>query len=183
MTAAVLFGGGCFWCIEPAFSALKGVSLSQAGYSGGTTPYPTYEQVCSQKTGHIEVVQVRYDSDVIDFETLLKVFFSLHDPTTLDRQGHDIGSQYASAIFYTTAEQQKQAADYIKKLEEKLQKPVVTKLQPAQVFWPAEPEHYNYYLNNSFAPYSVNVIQPKLRAFMKSFEPLIKDPREALKKT
>lgn len=173
MTAAVLFGGGCFWCIEPAFSALKGVTHVHPGYSGGLTHYPTYEQVSSQKSGHIEVVQVRYEPDQISFDTLLEVFFSLHDPTTLDRQGNDVGPQYASAIFYTTTEQLQQSRSYIEKLEKKLQKPVVTKLIPAEVFWPAEAEHLSYYTNNPLAPYSLAVIQPKLREFARNYKSLI----------
>ena len=174
MSAVVLFGGGCFWCIEPAFAALKGVTQAHPGYSGGTSHYPTYHQVCQQNTGHIEVVQVRYKPEEINFKTLLDVFFSLHDPTTLDRQGNDIGPQYASAIFYTTHEQLEQAKSYIKQLEKKLNQPIVTKLIPAKVFWPAEPEHFNYYLNNLEVPYSQAVIQPKLREFARNYRPLIK---------
>lgn len=174
MTAAVLFGAGCFWCIEPAFEALRGVTTAQPGYSGGTTHYPTYEQVCHQNDGHIEVVKVRYEPEKITFKKLLEVFFSLHDPTSLDRQGNDVGPQYASAIFYTTPDQAEQAKDYIAALEKKLNKPVVTKLIPAEVFWPAEKEHFGYYLNNSMKPYSVAVIQPKLREFSRKYNDLIK---------
>lgn len=175
MTAAVLFGAGCFWYAEPAFAALKGVTFVDPGYSGGTTHYPTYEQVCNQDTGHIEVVQVRYDTEKISFETLLEVFFSLHDPTILNRQGNDVGPQYASAIFYTTAKQLQQAKDYIEKLEKKLQKPVVTRLIPAEVFWPAENEHVHYYIRNNMTPYSLAVIQPKLREFARNYRALIKE--------
>ncbi|WP_269901360.1 peptide-methionine (S)-S-oxide reductase MsrA [Paenalcaligenes faecalis] len=178
MTAAVLFGAGCFWCAEPAFAALKGVTFVHPGYSGGKTHYPTYEQVCNQDTGHIEVVQVRYDAEKISFDTLLEVFFSLHDPTTLNRQGNDIGPQYASAIFYTTKLQLQQAKEYIENLEKKLQKPIVTRLLPAEVFWPAEHEHFGYYMNNLNAPYSLAVIQPKLREFARTYKALIKDHGE-----
>lgn len=178
MTAAVLFGAGCFWCAEPAFAALKGVTFVDPGYSGGTTHYPTYEQVCNQDTGHIEVVQVRYDTEKISFETLLEVFFSLHDPTTLNRQGNDVGPQYASAIFYTTVKQLQQAKDHIEKLEKKLQKPVVTRLIPAEVFWPAEDEHLYYYMRNNMTPYSLTVIQPKLREFARNYRALIKEHGE-----
>lgn len=174
MSEAVLFGGGCFWCIEPALSALKGVTYVRVGYSGGVTHYPTYEQVSNQKTGHIEVVQVRYDSSVISFNTLLEAFFSLHDPTTIDRQGNDIGPQYASAIFYTASKQHQEAKAYIQRLENKLKMPVVTRLIQAEVFWPAENEHVNYYLNDPLGAYSLAVIQPKLREFSKAYNSLIK---------
>lgn len=174
MSEAVLFGGGCFWYIEPALSALRGVTYVRAGYSGGVTYYPTYEKVANQKTGHIEVVEVRYEPDIISFNTLLEVFFSLHDPTTLDRQGNDVGSQYASAIFYTTFQQHQEAKSYIGRLENKLKKPVVTKLIKAEVFWPAEEEHVNYYLKDPLGAYSLAVIQPKLREFSKAYDSIIK---------
>lgn len=178
MSEAVLFGGGCFWCIEPALSALRGVTYVRAGYSGGVTHYPSYEQVSNQNTGHIEVVKVRYNSEAISFNTLLEVFFSLHDPTTLDRQGNDVGPQYASAIFYTTSKQLQEAKGYIGRLEHKLKTPVLTKLIPAEVFWPAEEEHVNYYLKDPLGAYSLAVIQPKLREFSKRYNPLIKTNEE-----
>ncbi|MEZ2722176.1 peptide-methionine (S)-S-oxide reductase MsrA [Paenalcaligenes hominis] len=174
MTAAVLFGAGCFWSIEPAFGALRGVTYVYPGYSGGKTHYPTRQTVHNSNTGHIEVVQVRYDPDRITFETLLDVFFSLHDPTSLNKQGPDEGSQYASAIFYTLPEQHAAAQARIDQLELKLKKPIVTRLIPASVFWPAEPEHSDYYLLNSTQPYSMKVIQPKLREFSKAYKTLIK---------
>lgn len=174
MTETVLLGGGCFWCIEPALSALRGVKYVHSGYSGGTSHYPTYEQICYENTGHIEVVQVRYDPEEISFNTLLEVFFSLHDPTTLNRQGNDVGTQYASAIFYTTAQQLQLAKDYVASLEIKLKKPVVTQLIPAGVFWPAEVEHIDYYMKNPHEPYSLGVIQPKLREFSRAYKTLIK---------
>lgn len=174
MTETVLLGGGCFWCIEPAFSALRGVKYVHSGYSGGTSHYPTYEQICYENTGHIEVVQVRYNPEQISFNTLLEVFFSLHDPTTLDRQGNDVGPQYASAIFYTTSQQLQLAKDYIFQLEKKLKKPIVTKLISAGVFWPAEKEHIDYYMSNPMEPYSLGVIQPKLREFSRAYKSLIK---------
>lgn len=174
MTEVVLFGGGCFWCIEPPFAALRGVTSVYPGYSGGTTHSPTYEQVCNQNTGHIEVIEVRYKSEQVSFKKLLEVFFSLHDPTTLNRQGNDVGSQYASAIFYSTAAQLEEATAYIASLEKKLQKPVVTRLIPVELFWPAEPEHVDYYKYNSFSPYSMAVIRPKLQQFLKVYSPLMK---------
>lgn len=178
MTAAVLFGAGRFWCVEPVFGALRGVKYVQPGYSGGNTHYPTYQQVSQQKTGHIEVVKVRYEPQQIGFETLLEVFFSLHDPTSLDRQGGDVGPQFASAIFYTTPQQLELAQNYMLKLEQKLKKAVVTRLIPASVFWPAEAEHSSYYRKNLSAPYSLAVIQPKLREFAKSYKALIKTKNE-----
>lgn len=180
MTEAALFGGGSFWYVEPALAALKGVTFVQVGYSGGVTHYPCYEQVCHQNTGHIEVVLVRYRPESISFETLLEAFFSLHDPTSLDKQGTDVGPQYASAIFHTTATQRKIATLYIERLEKKLKAPVVTRLIPAEVFWPAEEEHINYYLNDPLDAYSLAVIQPKLRQFAKDFQPIIKTPEDPL---
>ena len=180
MTAAVLFGAGCFWYTEPAFGALHGVSRAQPGYSGGKSHYPTYQQVHHQNTGHIEVVQVRYDPAEISFETLLDVFFSLHDPTSLDQQGSDIGPQYASAILYTTQQQLESARSFIYRLELKLKKPIVTRLIPASVFWPAEVKHSGYYLRNLNAPYSLSMIQPKLRQFAKSHKALLKMRHEPI---
>lgn len=174
MTETVLLGGGCFWCIEPALSALRGVKYVDSGYSGGISHYPTYEQIRYDNTGHIEVVQVRYNPEEISFNTLLEVFFSLHDPTSLDRQGNDVGPQYASAIFYTTSQQLKIAKDAISHLEKKLKTPVVTKLISADVFWPAEDEHIDYYMSNPIEPYSLGVIQPKLREFSRAYKSLIK---------
>lgn len=174
MTAAVLFGAGSFWYVEPVFGALRGVGYVQPGYSGGKTHYPTYQQVQRQNTGHIQVVQVRYDSSQVSFESLLEVFFSLHDAASLNRQGSDVGSQYASAIFYTTPQQMQSAQAYIERLQVKLKQAVVTRLIPASVFWPAEREHSNYYLRNLCAPYSLAVIQPKLREFAKSYKTLLK---------
>lgn len=180
MTAAVLFGAGCFWYSEPAFGALRGVRHVQPGYSGGTTYYPSYQQVHHQNTGHIQVVQVCYDPHEISFNTLLEVFFSLHDPTSLNKQGCDEGEQYASAVFYTTPQQLQTVQSYIEQLESKLKKEVVTRLIPAAVFWPAEIEHSHYYLRNLCAPYSLSVIQPKLRQFAKNYKALLQTRRRPL---
>lgn len=180
MIDLVLFGGGCFWILEPAFASLQGVLESQAGYSGGQRYYPRYEQVRKQNTGHVQVVLVRYNRNEISFSVLLDAFFSLHDPTSLDRQDPDIGREYASVIFYTNQQQRLKAKQHIKQLELQLKKPIVTRLEQGQVFWPAEIEHQAYYLNNFLSPYSVDVIQPKLRVFAQQFKeyiPIFKQTR------
>lgn len=173
MVEIALFGGGCFWVLEPAFAALQGVVLSQAGYSGGHVAYPRYEQVKKQNTGHVQVVQVRYKPNEIDFDTLLSAFFFLHDPTSINRQDPDIGSEYASIVFYTNQKQYQQTQLYIKKLELQLTKTIVTRVERGHVFWPAETEHYDYYTRNFLEPYSLDVIQPRLRRFSQEFKDYI----------
>src|SRR5690606_14444433 len=144
MTETAILGGGCFWCTESVFLLLKGVISVTPGYSGGHVENPSYEQVCSKTTGHVEVVRLVFDPDIIDFNTILQVFFATHDPTTLDRQGADAGPQYASVIFYQSALQQDIAQQLIGQVQEELGVPVVTHLLPAQKFWPAETYHHNY---------------------------------------
>lgn len=159
------FGGGCFWCIEPFFEQLKGVESVMSGYQGGNVDNPTYKEVTSGKTGHAEVVQVTYDPAVITYIDLLEVFFDIHDPTTLNRQGADRGTQYRSSILYNTDEQKAQAEAAIKKLtaDGVFSKPIVTKIEPAGVFYVAEGYHQDYFSKNPNAAYCRLVIAPKLK--------------------
>src|SRR5947208_11329540 len=144
-------GGGCFWCLEAVFEQLRGVAKVESGYSGGSTPNPTYTAVCSGNTGHAEVVQVTFDPSVISFRELLEVFFAVHDPTTPNRQGNDVGTQYRSVIFYMSEEQRRVAEETIKRLteEREFDAPIVTALQPAAEFYVAEDCHQEYFENNS----------------------------------
>ena len=165
------FGNGCFWCTEAIFQSLKGVISVKSGYMGGKTDNPTYMEVCNGDTGHAEVIQIEYDADVLSFDELLVVFFKTHNPTTLNRQGNDVGTQYRSAIFYHSDEQMQQADTLIKKLtEEKVfDKPIVTEVTSASTFYIAEGYHQNYYNDNKRKPYCLLVIQPKMNKFAKEF--------------
>jgi peptide-methionine (S)-S-oxide reductase len=167
----ITFGNGCFWCTEAIFETLKGVKKVTSGYMGGQVKNPTYEQVCSGTTGHAEVIELEYDADELSFDELLLVFFKTHDPTTLNRQGNDVGTQYRSAIFYHTQEQKEQAEAMIKRLTDKkvFDQPIVTEVTPASVFYKAENYHQNYFNNNPGNPYCAAVIQPKLYKFAKEF--------------
>ncbi len=164
-------GGGCFWCIETFFQRLKGVEQVVSGYSGGQRDNPTYEQVCTGGTGHAEVVQVTFNPELISFRELLRVFWSVHDPTTLNRQGADVGTQYRSVIFYHDEEQRRIAMDYKNELNNLgiFPGPVVTEITPFSRFFPAERYHQNYYLNNSGQSYCRFVITPKLEKFNSLF--------------
>jgi len=156
------FGAGCFWCVEAVFERVEGIHSVEAGYAGGTTPDPTYEQVCTGKTGHAEVAQITYDPEKVTYTALLDIFWQAHDPTTLNRQGADVGTQYRSAIFYHN-EQQKTVAEESKARAERLFKnPIVTQIVPLTKFYPAENYHQDYFRNNPGAPYCVYVIKPKL---------------------
>lgn len=163
-THTIVLGSGCFWCSEAAFTRLKGVTSVLSGYAGGHSPSPTYDQVCSGTTGHAEVVQVKYDSNIITLEDLLAVFFTIHDPTTYNRQGADIGTQYRSIVLYTGVEQKNQIKKYIAKLaHQKLWNgPIVTEVEPLIAFYPAESDHYRYYELNQDSRYCQVVINPKL---------------------
>ena len=166
------FGTGCFWCTEAVFQQLKGVSKVVSGYSGGQVPNPTYKQVCTGTTGHAEVIQVTFDPAVISYPELLEVFWRSHDPTTLNRQGNDIGTQYRSVIF-THNDRQKQLAElYKKKIEaaKVFSNPVVTEVVPFTAFYPAEDYHQNYYVENSQAPYCRVMIRPKLEKLRAVFK-------------
>lgn len=164
----IYFGGGCFWCTEAVFKMLKGVSKVLPGYMGGTVPNPTYDQVCGGKTGHAEVVLVEYDPNVIKLEDLLTVFFASHDPTTKDRQGNDVGTQYRSVIFY---EDQK---EIIEKFIKDLGIPAVTELEPVTTFYEAENYHHDYFAQNPGNPYCQVIINPKLEKVQEKFANLLK---------
>jgi len=163
--------GGCFWCLEAVFDELNGVEKAESGYAGGHLPNPTYHQVCSGNTGHAEVVEVTFDSAVISFKDLLQVFFTIHDPTTLNRQGADVGTQYRSAIFYHTAEQKAVAERVIAEMEaaQIWDNPIVTEIAPFTEFYPAEEYHRDYYLRNPDQPYCFAVVAPKVAKARKLF--------------
>jgi peptide-methionine (S)-S-oxide reductase len=162
-------GGGCFWCLEAVFDQLKGVKQVESGYSGGTIPNPSYEQICTGTTGHAEVVQITFEPTVISFKEILEVFFSIHDPTTLNRQGADVGTQYRSAIFYHTPEQKATVEGMIKELEEagRWGDAIVTEIKPFEVFYRAEDYHQEYYERNRGQAYCRVVIAPKLAKLKK----------------
>jgi peptide-methionine (S)-S-oxide reductase len=170
--------GGCFWCLEAAFQDLKGVEKVQSGYAGGHVANPSYEQVCTGTTGHAEVVQITFDPTVVSFDDLLHVFFTIHDPTTLNRQGADVGTQYRSAIFYHTAEQKATVERVIRELEaEKVwDDPVVTELKPLDAFYPAEQYHRDYYRRNPNQGYCRAVIAPKVAKVRKLYFDKLKQP-------
>jgi len=170
------FGGGCFWCTEAIFKSLKGVETVESGYSGGKLKNPTYREVCTGETGHAEVTQITFDPKVISFHELLEVFWETHDPTTLNRQGADVGTQYRSVIFYHSVEQKEIAEKYKAELnkENVFDKPVVTEITSFDKFWPAEKYHQNYYENNSTQGYCQIVIVPKLEKFRKIFKDRLK---------
>jgi peptide-methionine (S)-S-oxide reductase len=167
--------GGCFWCLEAVYNQLRGVLSVESGYAGGHIPNPTYQQVCMGSTGHAEVVQITFDPEAITFRDLLEVFFTIHDPTTLNRQGADVGTQYRSAIFYHTPEQKETAEQIIAEMNgEKIwDAPIVTEVVPLKDFYKAEDYHQEYYQNNASQPYCQVVIAPKVAKFrQKYFEKL-----------
>jgi peptide-methionine (S)-S-oxide reductase len=162
---------GCFWCVEAVFDDLKGVEDVVSGYAGGHTENPTYREVCDGTTGHAEVAQIRFDPSVIPFKEILQVFFSVHDPTTLNRQGNDVGTQYRSAIFYHDAEQRRVAEEVIDDVTKEgvYDNPIVTDVAPLEKFWPAEDYHQEYFANNPNQPYCIGVVAPKVAKFRKKF--------------
>ncbi len=170
------FGAGCFWCVEAVFQTLKGVESSVSGYSGGHVKNPAYREVCNGTTGHAEVIQITFNPSVIKYEELLEAFWASHDPTTLNRQGNDVGTQYRSAIFYHNENQQKLAMEYKQKLNVSgaYDKPVVTEIVPYTTFYKAENYHQDYYRQNGDQPYCSYVIQPKLEKFKKVFKDKLK---------
>lgn len=170
------FGNGCFWCTEALFQRLEGVEKVVSGYSGGKVKNPTYKEVCSGLTGHAEAIQITYDPKKITFDELLEVFWKTHDPTTLNRQGADEGTQYRSAVFYHTEEQKQLATNYLKKLDASgaFTNPIVTEITAVSEFYPAEDYHQNYFNLNGNAPYCSYVIQPKLEKFEKVFKSKLK---------
>ena len=174
----VTFGAGCFWCVEAAFQRIKGVEKVASGYMGGTKEKPSYKEVCTGLTGHAEVVQVTYNPEKVSFTELLQVFFVVHNPTTLNRQGADVGTQYRSVIFYHTQQQKIEAEKAIEKLNRSdiYNSPVVTEVTANSKFYPAEDYHADYYNNNKSQPYCSMVITPKLRKVEKELKELLKKP-------
>jgi peptide-methionine (S)-S-oxide reductase len=168
--------GGCFWCLEAVFDDVKGVEQVDSGYSGGNVPDPTYRQVCTGTTGHAEVVQVTFDPDVISFKELLQLFFTVHDPTTLNRQGPDVGTQYRSAIFYHTPAQKATAEQVIKEMTaaQIWPSPIVTEVTPSSAFYKAEDYHQEYFKFNGEQPYCRAVVAPKVAKFRKQFRERLK---------
>lgn len=170
------FGAGCFWCVEAVFQKLKGVESVVSGYMGGNVKNPTYRQVCTGDTGHAEVIQIKFNPDIISYEDLLKVLWHSHDPTTLNRQGNDVGTQYRSVIFYHSPEQ-KEIAEHSKSETNKSglwKDPIVTEITPAETFYSAEDYHQNYFNDNSYQPYCSFVIAPKVKKLEKEFKEKLK---------
>lgn len=169
--------GGCFWCTEAIFKRLKGVTSVMSGYSGGTKENPTYEEVCTGSTGHAESIQIEFDPGVISYDKILEIFFALHDPTTKDRQGDDVGTQYRSAIFYHDEEQKRSAEKIIAELNSSgnYQNQIVTKIAPATTFYPAEHHHQNFYDSNENHPYCRLIIDPKIKKLLDHYRENIKE--------
>ncbi|HEY2865925.1 MAG TPA: peptide-methionine (S)-S-oxide reductase MsrA [Pyrinomonadaceae bacterium] len=170
---------GCFWCVEAVFDDLKGVEDVASGYSGGNTENPTYEQVCSGYTAHAEVAEIKFDPAVISFKDLLRVFFSVHDPTTMNRQGGDIGTQYRSAIFYHGEDQKRDAEEVIHEITDEAiyENPIVTEVRRFTKFWPAEDYHQEYFRRNPIQHYCMVIVEPKVRKFRQKWADLLKSKR------
>jgi peptide-methionine (S)-S-oxide reductase len=162
-------GAGCFWCVEAVFQEMQGVLSVTSGYMGGRVENPTYEQVCGGRTGHVEVAQLVFDPAVVSFRDILEVFFTVHDPTTKDRQGNDVGPQYRSAIFYHSAEQKQVAEDVIRELDGEGSGAIVTEVRAAEVFYPAEDYHRDYFRNHPNQPYCAYIVAPKVKKFREKF--------------
>ncbi len=175
-TEIAVFGGGCFWCTEAVFDELRGVISVMPGYAGGSEKSPTYEQVCGGRTGHAEVIKVDFDPSQVSYRDLLTVFIATHDPTTLNRQGNDVGTQYRSIVLYANEEQKREAEAFIKELNDSsaLGKPVVTTVEPLGEFYEAEGYHRKYFANNAYQPYCQFIISPKLQKLHKQFAELLK---------
>lgn len=180
-SAVATLAGGCFWCLEAVFDQLEGVTKVQSGYTGGHVANPTYQQVCTGSTGHAEVAQITFDPTVISYPDLLRIFFATHDPTTKDRQGHDVGSQYRSAVFYANEEQRRTAEEIMAEVRSQRLYPgeLVTELTPLADFYPAENYHNDYFLNNPQQPYCAAVIAPKVAQVRKQYFERLKRPTHA----
>lgn len=163
----IVLGAGCFWCTEAVFSILKGVKSTMPGYSGGALPNPTYEEVCTGDTGHAEVVKVEFDPKILGLDKIFDIFFMMHDPTSLNRQGADMGTQYRSVIFYTKEGQRKSAEEYIARLQKTLNRRIVTEVRPLDHFYPAEGYHKDYFIKNPGQGYCSFVIKPKVEKVSK----------------
>jgi peptide-methionine (S)-S-oxide reductase len=168
--------GGCFWCLEAVYDQMKGVVAVESGYIGGQMDRPTYEAVCSGRTGHAEAVRIKFDPNVVSYRELLEVFFVIHDPTTLNRQGHDVGTQYRSAIFYHDSEQKQVADEVIASITKEgiYPRPIVTQIEPAGTWYEAEPYHQEYFFKNPFQGYCTAVVAPKVTKFRKLFTTKLK---------
>jgi peptide-methionine (S)-S-oxide reductase len=175
-TETAILGGGCFWCVEAAIKQLQGVESVRSGYMGGRVDSPTYQQVCSGKTGHVEVAEITFDAAIISYSDLLHVFFTLHDPTTLNRQGNDVGEQYRSVIFYLNEEQKKIANEVIAELtrDKVFRDPIVTAVETASTFYVAEDYHQDYFANNSMQPYCMFVVSPKVQKIREKYAQRLK---------
>ncbi len=167
--SVAILGGGCFWCLDAVFRDARGVFACLSGYMGGTVPDPTYQMVCTGKTGHAEVVRLEFDPQILSFKTILEIFFTIHDPTTLNRQGHDTGTQYRSVIFTTGPEQEAEARQMIGEVANHFSSPVVTQVLPASTFYPAEHYHQDYFAQNTGQPYCQAVVRPKVDKFRHLF--------------
>lgn len=167
-----VLGGGCFWCLEAVYQQMEGVVSVESGYMGGRTPDPTYRDVCTGQTGHAEVVRVSFDPAIASFKEMLEVFFSIHDPTTLNRQGNDVGTQYRSVIFYNSGEQRSIAEQVIRELEAARiwKDPIVTELSAVSTFYRAEDYHQDYFQNNPHQPYCSYIVAPKVKKFREKFQ-------------
>jgi peptide-methionine (S)-S-oxide reductase len=168
-TEIATLGGGCFWCLEAVYQQMKGVVAVESGYAGGHVPNPTYEQVCEGTTGHAEVVRIEFDPAVVHYREILEVFFTIHDPTTLNRQGNDVGTQYRSVIFTHTAEQEAIAKQVIAEMANVWDAPIVTELLPVPAYYKAEAYHQNYFRNNPLQGYCAFVVAPKITKFRSTF--------------
>jgi len=175
-TEIATLAGGCFWCLEAVYVELRGVESVASGYMGGAAPNPSYEDVCGGRTGHAEVVQIAFDADEISYADLLEIFFAIHDPTTLNRQGNDVGPQYRSAIFFHSPEQERIARETVRRLQPSFRDPIVTEIVPAQPFYKAEEYHQEYYERvGARNPYCTLVIDPKVAKFRQKFAKRLKE--------
>jgi peptide-methionine (S)-S-oxide reductase len=179
MTETAILGGGCFWCLEAVYQEMEGVTEVRSGYMGGLVPNPTYEAVCTGTTGHAEVAEIVFDRDVTSYRQILEVFFAIHDPTTPDRQGNDVGPQYRSVIFYRSDEQLDTAREVIDELSRSgvFRDPIVTAVEPATMFYPAEDYHQNYFRQHPEQGYCMFVVSPKVSKFRKTFAEKVRAPR------
>jgi len=168
-TETATLGGGCFWCLEAVFQEVRGVQHVESGYTGGHVPYPTYEQVCDGTTGHAEVVRIEFDPDIISYRDILEIFFTIHDPTTPNRQGNDIGTQYRSVIYTHSPQQHETAKQVIACMAGVWDAPIVTELNPAQAYYRAEDYHQNYFRQHPLQGYCAFVVEPKVMKFRKAF--------------
>ncbi|MBE9609704.1 peptide-methionine (S)-S-oxide reductase MsrA [Chitinilyticum piscinae] len=175
MHETITLAGGCFWCLEAVYSRIKGVTRVRSGYMGGHRENPSYEQVCTGVSGHAEVVQLEFDPQLLSLDDLLDVFFTIHDPTSKDRQGNDVGTQYRSGIYWHSAEQEATIRASVARWQESYPRPIVTELRAASTFWPAEAEHHDYYNRHPVQPYCAIIIAPKLQKLYAHFPRLAHD--------